>query len=200
MKLVRPSAGVCYLGAVVALGGCAQGPSAYETKVAEITARHREAVERVAREAEHERQSALLKANRRQTEDRMIARMREPLAKFLAETPRSCHSPRLVEAASGPPSALAQLRRSGGEIDEAFVQRVGATMLDIGDAAQQAGCPAEARRIYDDALRTLVGSSYADLRLRAQFASAYITRNWEKWSPKPTQAASAPGGAHAMGP
>jgi hypothetical protein len=145
----------------------------------------------VARDAEHERKNALVQTERRRTEDRMIAKMRLPLGKFLAETPRLCSSQHLVDAASGPPSILAQLQRSGSEIDAAFKQRVGVIMLDIGDAVQQAGCPAAARQIYDEALRTFVGPSYAEVQLRAQFAVAYITRNSMKWSPTPTQAASA---------
>jgi hypothetical protein len=53
------------------------------------------------------------------------------------------------------------------------------------------GCHAAARQLYDDALRTFGAPAYAELRLRAQFAIAYITRNAAKWAPAPAQAASA---------
>jgi hypothetical protein len=146
----------------------------------------------VAHEADRERAIENINAKRRQTEDRAIAKMREPLDKFLAERgPRSCGSQHLVAAASGPPSLLAQIERSGSEIDAAFMQRAGAAMLDIADAMQQAGCHAAAGQLYDVALRTFSGSTHAELRLRAQFAVAYITRNAAKWTPAPTQAASA---------
>jgi|SRR5262245_5272658 hypothetical protein len=199
MSLVRAIARVGFVGAVMALTGCAQDPDAYETAVAEITARHRDAVARVAREAERERQDADVEAKRRQHEDRAIAKMREPLAKFLAEAPKSCGSQHLLNAADGWPTLLAQTPRSGGESDAAFRRRVGATMLDIANAMQQAGCPAAARQVYNDVLRVFVGSTYADLRLRAQFGVAYLTRNAGKWPPAPTQAASADQGARAMG-
>ena len=191
MNFARVIASVGVLGAVAAFSGCVQQPSACETSVAEITARYQEALARVARQAEHERENAHNETKRRQAEDRMIATMREPLARFLAETPRSCSSQHLTDAANGPPFLLASLQRTGGGTGAAFKQRVGATMLDIGDAVQQAGCPFVARRIYDEALRTFVGSNYAEVRLRAQFAIAYITRNAMTWAPGPTQAASA---------
>ena len=191
MNFARAIAGAGLLGAVTALCGCVQQPSAYETAVAEITARYQEALARVARQAGHERESAQIETKRRQAEDRVIAKMREPLARFLAETPRLCSSQHLVDAANGPPSVLASLQGTGSEIGTAFKQRVGTTMVDIGDAVQQAGCPFVARQIFDEALRTFAGSSHAEVRLRAQFAIAYITRNAAKWAPGPTQAASA---------
>lgn len=191
MNFARLIAGVGLLGAVTALCGCVQHPSDYETAVAEITARHQEGLARVARQAEHERENAQVETKRRQAEDRMIAKMREPLARFLAETPRSCSSQHLADAANGPPFLLASLQRTGSEIGAAFKQRVGTAMVDIGDAVQQAGCPFVARQIFDEALRTFVGSSHAEVRLRAQFAIAYITRNATKWTPGPTQAARA---------
>jgi hypothetical protein len=182
---------IAVVGAVAALCGCASEPSAYETAVAEITARHREALERVARDAERERAMAHTEAKRLQAEDRTIAKMRESLHKFLAErAPRSCGSQHLV-AMSGPPSLVAQIQASRSEADNAFTQRVGAAILDIADAVQQAGCHAAARQLYDDALRTFIGPSHADLRLRAQFAVASITRSSTKQAPVPTQAASA---------
>jgi hypothetical protein len=95
---------------------------------------------------------------------------------LLPETPPSCGSQHLLEAT---------------QAEAAFGRRVAATMLDIGEAAQKAGCPTTARQIYDDALRALVDPRSADLRLRAQFAIAYMTRNAAKWTPSPTQAASA---------
>jgi hypothetical protein len=73
-------------------------------------------------------------------------------------------------------------------------------MLDIGDAVQHAGCPVEARKIYDDALRTFAGSTHADLYLRAQFAIAYMVWNSDKGTTKPAQAASASSGARATAP
>jgi hypothetical protein len=53
-------------------------------------------------------------------------------------------------------------------------------MLEVADAAQQAGCAAAARQIYKDARRTFVGLDHAELHLRAQFAIAYLTRTSEK--------------------
>ncbi|HEU0218517.1 MAG TPA: hypothetical protein VFQ90_17815 [Stellaceae bacterium] len=199
MNLVRAVAGAGCLGVAV-LCGCTQGPSAYESKVAEIVAHHQEAMARVAREAEREREGARAEARRRPSEDRLIARMREPLARFLAERSPSCGSRHLADAASSAPSMIEQMRRNGRPIDTAFMQRVGATMVDIGNAAQRAGCPAEARLIYDNVVRVFDGPRYADLRLRAQFASAYIVRNAQKWMPAPTQAASATGETRAMEP
>jgi hypothetical protein len=191
MNSLRVIIGIAFIGAVVALSGCASEPSAYKTAVAEITARYRAALARVSREAELERQAAAVEAKRRRTDDQMISKVREPLGKFLAEAPPSCGSQHLFEATQASSFLMTQVRGNGGEIDTAFKRRLAATMLDIGDAAQKAGCLAAARQIYDDALGTLVDPRSADLRLRAQFAIAYMTRNAAKWTPSPTQAASA---------
>jgi hypothetical protein len=50
------------------------------------------------------------------------------------------------------------------------MQRLGATMLEVGDAARQAGCSAVARRAYDDVIRTFGGPDYRDLQMRAKIA------------------------------
>jgi hypothetical protein len=191
MNSLRVIVGVAFVSAVIALSGCASEPSAYETAVAEITARYRAALARASREAEQKRQTAAVEAKRRRTDDKMISKVREPLGRFLAETSPSCGSQHLLEAMRGSSSLMTQVHGNGGEIDAAFRRRVAATMLDIGDAAQRAGCLTAARQVYDDALRTLADPRSADLRLRAQFALAYMTRNAAKWSPSPTQAASA---------
>jgi hypothetical protein len=171
MDIARTTASVGVVAAVIALCGCAQGPSAYETKIVEIAARHHELEAHRAREAERERKIANAEAERRQSEKRMIANMREPLGKFLSETPpRSCSSPHLLDAASGPPALLAQRRRGSAIDDMAFMQRLGATMLEVGDAARQAGCSAVARRAYDDVIRTFGGPDYRDLQMRAKIA------------------------------
>jgi hypothetical protein len=171
MDIARAIAGVGLVAAVVALCGCAQEPSAYERAIAEISARRHELDARRAREAEQQRKTADAEAQRRQSENRMIARMREPLGKFLSETPpRSCSSPHLLDAASGPPALLAQRRRGSAIDDMAFMQRLGATMLEVGDAARQAGCSAVARRAYDDVIRTFGGPDYRDLQMRAKIA------------------------------
>jgi hypothetical protein len=200
MCRVRTGAIVAVVGAVMALGGCAQGPDAYETAVAEITARHREALERVAKDAERERRATNAGDRRRQAEDRLIAKVREPLSRFLAETPRSCASQNLADAAGGPPALAARTQRSGADTGTLFLRRVGAAMLDVADAAQQAGCTAAARQIYEDARRTFAGPDHAELQLRAQFAIAYLTRTAEKWMPSPAHTASVPTrGASAEG-
>jgi hypothetical protein len=140
-------------------------------KIAEIAARHHELEARRASEAEKERKAASAEARQRQSESRLVAKMREPLAKFLAEaSPRSCSSRHLLDAASGPPALLAQRRRGNAIDDVTFMQRLGVAMLEVGDAARQAGCTAVARQVYDDVMRTFGGPDYADLQMRARIA------------------------------
>jgi hypothetical protein len=171
MDIARAIASVGLVAAAIALCGCAQEPSAYEKTIAEIAARHHELEARRAHEAERERKAAYAEAQRRQSENRMIAKMREPLGKFLAEMPpRSCSSRHLLDAASGPPALLAQRRRGSAIDDVAFMQQLGATMLAVGDAARQAGCSAVARQVYADVVRTFGGPDYLDLQMRAKIA------------------------------
>jgi hypothetical protein len=143
--------------------------------IAEIAVRRHELEARQAREAEQERRAADADTHRRHNDNRLIAEVREPLDKFLSESPpRSCSSPHLLDATSGPPALLAKRPRGSAIDDVAFMQRLGATMLEVADAARRAGCPTVALRAYVDVTQTFDGPDYPDLRMRANIGSRDI--------------------------
>ena len=116
----------------------------------------------------HERLSqSNAKADQRvgKTLDDPVRLLKEPLAAFLKEDPRKCDSPALQKAVN---SSL----QIGGGLDTKYgtpdVKEIGAVMLDVADAAHDAGCAKIARQIYDFVIGLFSGSSYSALRQRAE--------------------------------
>ena len=116
----------------------------------------------------HERLSqSNAKADQRvgKTLDNPVGLLKEPLAAFLKEDPRKCNSPALQKAVN---SSL----QIGGGLDTKYgtpdLKEIGAVMLDVADAAHDAGCAKIARQIYDFVIGLFSGSSYSALRQRAE--------------------------------
>ena len=100
----------------------------------------------------------------RRTQDDPVGLLKGPLAAFLKEDPRKCNSPALQKAVN---SSL----QIGGGLDTKYgtpdLKEIGAIMLDVADAAHDAGCAKIARQLYDFVVGLFSGPGYSALRQRA---------------------------------
>ena len=99
------------------------------------------------------------------TQDDPVGLLKGPLAAFLKEDPRKCNSPALQKAVN---SSL----QIGGGLDTKhgtpYLKEIGAVMLDVADAAHDAGCAKIARQVYDFVVDLFSGPGYSALRQRAE--------------------------------
>ena len=99
------------------------------------------------------------------TQNDPVGLLKGPLAAFLKEDPRKCDSPALQKAVN---SSL----QIGGGLDTKYgtpdIKEIGAVMLDVADAANDAGCAKIARQLYDFVVDLFSGPSYPALRQRAE--------------------------------
>ena len=99
------------------------------------------------------------------TQDDPVGLLKASLAAFRNENPRKCESPALQ-------TAFNRSLQIGGGLDTQYgtpdVKEIGAVMLDVADAAHDAGCAKIARQVYDFVVDLFSGPSYSALRQRAE--------------------------------
>ena len=110
------------------------------------------------------------------TNEELIAIVRQPLSDFIKESPPACDSRNLGKT-SGNALHLSKLVERGA-IDLSAKHRLdlGSTIVDIADAALKAGCKEEARALYDYVIAVFVGGNFASIRQRAQIGIEDLRR------------------------
>jgi len=99
---------------------------------------------------------------------RILDLIRKPLSRFLNESPPRCDSENLRKAVANALNVVEIIEARKIETDPEEQVILGATIVDVADAARKAGCNKEARAIYDYVVGVFVGSGYAALRQRAE--------------------------------
>lgn len=95
-----------------------------------------------------------------------------PRMRFEAEAQGSCLSKNLQRAHANAVRIIAEADRA--RLDLSGRQEVAAELLAVGDAAQRAGCAAQAREIYDDVIELFIGDGFVAHRQRAEIALGRI--------------------------
>jgi predicted nuclease with TOPRIM domain len=99
---------------------------------------------------------------------RMLDLIRKPLSHFTNESPPRCDSENLRKSVANALNVVETIESRKIQMDPKEQLNLGATIVDVADAARKAGCNKEARAVYDYVIAVFVGSGYAALRQRAE--------------------------------
>ena len=99
---------------------------------------------------------------------RILDLIRKPLSRFRNESPPRCDSENLRKSVTNALNVVETIESRKIKMDPKEQLNLGATIVDVADAARKAGCNKEARAVYDYVIAVFVGSGYAELRQRAE--------------------------------
>jgi predicted nuclease with TOPRIM domain len=99
---------------------------------------------------------------------RMLDLIRKPLSLFTNESPPRCDSENLRKSVANALNMVETIESRKITMDPKEQLNLGATIVDVADAARKAGCNKEARAVYDYVVAVFVGSGYGALRQRAE--------------------------------
>ena len=99
---------------------------------------------------------------------RMLDLIRKPLSLFTSESPPRCDSENLRKSVANALNVVETIESRKITMDPKEQLNLGATIVDVADAARKAGCDKEARAVYDYVIAVFVGSGYGALRQRAE--------------------------------
>ena len=99
---------------------------------------------------------------------RILDLIRKPLSRFINESPPRCDSENLRKSVANALNVVETIESRKIKMDSEEQLNLGATIVDVADAARKAGCNKEARAVYDYVIAVFVGSGYAALRQRAE--------------------------------
>jgi hypothetical protein len=103
-----------------------------------------------------------------QANARILDLIRKPLSHFINESPPRCDSENLRKSVANALNVVETIESRKIRMDPQDQLNLGATIVDVADAARKAGCNKEARAVYDYVIAVFVGSGYAALRQRAE--------------------------------
>jgi hypothetical protein len=112
-----------------------------------------------------------LEASQKELEEantRILDLIRKPLSDFTNETPPHCESENFRKSVANALNVVETVESRKFKLDPKEQLNLGATIVDVADAARKAGCDKEARAVYDYVIGVFVGSGYAALRQRAE--------------------------------
>jgi predicted nuclease with TOPRIM domain len=99
---------------------------------------------------------------------RMLDLIRKPLSLFTHESQPRCDSENLRKSVANALNVVETIESRKIKMDPKEQLNLGATIVDVADAARKAGCNKEARAVYDYVIAVFVGSGYGALRQRAE--------------------------------
>lgn len=100
----------------------------------------------------------------------LISLVRQPLSEFTKESPASCDSKNLGKASSYARLLVKLVDDGTISLGPRHLLDLGATIVDIADAARNASCNDVARDLYDHVIAAFIGANHAPIRQRAEIA------------------------------